>query len=137
MSGPLDEFGDSLSEMFASTLEDASDMPELEQLAGFSSGPVFRQTPSKFTDTHLVALVTKSVCAHCQTPAFVGTGYALRRLHHSRNACVEFQAIMPFVIPQYDDLPRMTYLRLESMPFCIHCAGDYHTQRTLSEGENV
>ena len=134
MPSPIDEFGSISLESLLSS--DEGDMPELEQIAPFSTGPVFRQTPSAYSETHLVALITRHECALCQTPSLVGTGFALRRLHSSRNACVEYQSIMAFAVPRYDHLPRMTYLRVESMPFCVHCIGDFNTQRSLAEGEN-
>ena len=130
-----DEFGvPSLEEMFPS-LDDG--MGELEMVTDFASGPTFRQSPSPYTETHLVALITRYECAQCQAPSLVGTGFAVRRIHQSRNKCVEYQTIIPFALPQYDHLPRMTYLRVESMPTCVHCAGDFNTQRILSEGENL
>lgn len=121
MSHPSDEFGDSLSEMFPDLGED-SDMPELEKLTNFSSGPVFRQVPSPYTDTHLVCLFTVHDCAICHSHTRTGVNFAIRRVHSSRNSCIEYQAVLPEMHSLYSHLPKAFKEVTQTDPFCLACA---------------
>jgi hypothetical protein len=123
MSHSSDEFGPSLEEMFPDLGLD-SDMPDLEQLTDFAQGATFRQAPAKFTDTHLVTMFIVHDCAICHSRTRASSGYALRRIHHSRNACVEFQAILPDMYQFFDHLPKASKEYLQPAPFCFSCSLD-------------
>lgn len=132
-----DEFGVlSLDEMFPDL--EAGDLPDIEAKGDFSGGLLHCSASAPYTETHLAAMLTRFECSQCPAFTLVGTGYSVRRLHRSRNQCIEFQSIMPFAIPQYDHLPRMTYIRVQSIPFCGRCSSSFTTKHylNLSEGEN-
>lgn len=116
-----DEFGSSLESMFPNLDEDA-DMPALELFGDFGGGPTFRQTPSPFTETHLVALFTVHICLQCASSTSEAQSYAVRRLHHSRNSCVEYQSILPYLYGVFDHLPKAFKNYTQSVPFCLACA---------------
>lgn len=116
-----DEFGDSLDDMFPN-LRDESDMPELEQLTDFGQGATFRQTPPAYTETHLVCLFTLHDCAVCHSRTRVSAGYAVRRFHRSRNACIEYQTILPEMYKFFDHLPKVFKDYHQTDPFCLTCA---------------
>lgn len=121
MSPSNDEFGiPSLDEMFPD-LNDG-DMPELEQLTDFSQGATFRQAPSPYEETHLITFFTLHDCACCHSLTRTGVGYAVRRIHKSRNACVEYQTILPTMYSIYDHLPKAYKEHRQTDPFCLACS---------------
>lgn len=119
MSFPSDEFGFISFDDLSSSIEGV-DLLDIEAKGDFSGGLLHCSAKAKFTDTHLVALFTDYKCACGQTNS-VGNGYAIRRVHHSRNECIEYQSIMPSAIPQYDDLPRDVHTYELTSPFCMSC----------------
>ncbi len=111
MSNSLtDEFGPSLDDMFPS-LDD--DMPALESEALPKPG---------FTETHLVTLFSVRDCAICHSQTRVAINYAVRRVHSTRNACIEYQTILPGMYALYDHLPKAYKDFIQSDPFCLTCA---------------
>lgn len=123
MSHPSDEFGESLDDMFPN-LGDDTDMPELERLTDFGQGPTFRQVPSPYIETHLVTLFTVHNCAICHSRTRTAIGFAVRRFHHTRNTCIEYQSILPEMYQFFDHLPKAYKEHDQYDPFCVVCSDD-------------
>ena len=116
-----DEFGSSLESMFPN-LDEGADMPALELFGDFGGGPTFRQAPAPFTETHLVTVFHCYECQSCYSHYPIGSTYAIRRLHHSRNSCIEYQSILPDLYGFFDHLPKAFKNYTQSVPFCLACA---------------
>lgn len=116
-----DEFGSNLEDLFPN-LDDGPEMPALELFGDFGGGATFRQSPSPFTETHLVTLFTLHKCESCHSIQHTGGNYAIRRLHHSRNSCIEYQSILPDLYEFFDHLPKAFKYYEQSIPFCPACA---------------
>lgn len=120
MPSPIDEFGSISLESLLST--DDGDIPELETVGDFSGGILHVSASANYTDTHLVTLFTLHDCACCHSLNRVAIGYAVRRLHHSRNKCIEYQSILPDMYHFFDHLPKAFKEHNQTDPFCLACA---------------
>lgn len=115
MSPSIDEFGSSsLEDMFEDTLSDLP--PDLGD--GFPCEKV--KVEHTHTNTHLVAMFTRYACA-CGLSRDISQGYAIRRVHHTRNQTIQFQAIHSSEITLYANLPGLCKYITHPVPFCIGC----------------
>lgn len=113
---PLDEFGStSLEDFFEDTL---GDIPA-DSGKDWSGEKV--KVEHTYTKTHLVAMLTDYTCKTCHSHTFVAQGYAVRKVHHTRNQMVEFLAIHSSEIVLYDNLPGMRKYITHEVPFCAAC----------------
>lgn len=116
MSHSHDEFGaPSLEEMFSDLPE-----PEYADLTGFGPGSTFAQVTTS-TDTHLCVMFDEYTCSRCHKVTLAPNQYAVRKLHHTRNQCIEYQAVPADMLHLFDHLPKLRYYYHHHSTFCIHC----------------
>jgi len=112
---PLDEFGStSLEEMFEETFADLPADPDRQW------GDTVK-VEHTYTKTHLVAMFTSYRCRSCSRRQDIAQGYAVRKLHHTRNQMIEFQVIHSSESGLYESLPWLRKFIDHDVPFCNHC----------------